>query len=212
MSEAARRKPTTSEPRHAVRAGDQVGRYQLIAPLGVGAMGVVFTAHDPELDRRVAVKLLAAGTLARLGARQERLAREARALAKISHPNVVPVYDVGSAYDQLFVAMELVDGATLRAHVAARKLSIRERMQLLAQAAAGLEAAHAAGVVHRDFKPDNVLVGRDGRVRVSDFGLALEMEEVDDQADAVSRPATLTRSGALLGTPAYMSSGQLRGE
>jgi tetratricopeptide (TPR) repeat protein len=173
-------------------------------------MGVVFSAHDPELDRRVAVKLLAPAA-GRLGARQERLAREARALAKISHPNVVPVFDVGTAGDRLFVAMELVDGTTLRGHVDNR-LAIRERMQLLAQAAAGLAAAHAAGVVHRDFKPDNVLVGRDGRVRVSDFGLALASEELDEPGGDVAASPPMTRTGALIGTPAYMAPEQLRGE
>ncbi|MGE0548448.1 MAG: protein kinase [Kofleriaceae bacterium] len=215
VSAAARRGPRSSAEL-SVRAGDQVGRYQLIAPLGAGAMGVVFEAHDPELDRRVAIKLLPASVAAdRQSARQQRLAREARALARISHPNVVPVFDVATAGDRLFVAMELVEGETLRAHIATAQLGMHERLALLGQAAHGLAAAHAAGVIHRDFKPDNVLVGRDGRVRVSDFGLAIADDEelaLGEPHDGAGGELPITKTGALLGTPAYMAPEQLRGE
>ncbi len=185
----------------------RLGRYELQAPLGAGAMGVVYAAFDPDLDRRVAVKVLASN--ADVATRQSRLAREARTLARISHPNVVPVHDVGFADDRLFIAMELVDGDTLRAHVAAHTLTVRQRLELIVQAGRGLAAAHAAGVIHRDFKPDNVFVGRDGRVRVGDFGLAAA--DVDDSSSNASA-VTITRTGALLGTPAYMAPETVAGE
>jgi len=190
----------TARRGNVLQVGTKIGRYELLAPLGAGAMGVVYSAFDPDLDRKIAVKLLAGGE--QLASRQERLAREARALAKISHPNVVPVHDVGVADGRLFIAMELVDGHSLRDHIGDKQLD------LIVQAGRGLAAAHAAGVIHRDFKPDNVFVGRDGRVRVGDFGLAAG----DVDARAASGDMRVTQSGALLGTPAYMAPEQLRGE
>ncbi|MCA9706451.1 MAG: serine/threonine protein kinase, partial [Myxococcales bacterium] len=170
--------------------GSAVGRYVVIAPVGTGAMGVVFAAYDPQLDRKVALKVLRprAGDLGRA---RERLQREAQALAKLGHPNVVAVYDVGVHDEQLFVAMEFVEGQTLRAwmesapavstgsgslartsgETSAGVRPWREVLDVFMQAGRGLAAAHEAGLVHRDFKPDNVMLSDDGRVRVMDFGI-----------------------------------------
>jgi serine/threonine-protein kinase len=146
-------------------SGDRAGRYWLRRELGVGGMGRVYEGFDPELQRAVAVKLLHSNVDA------EWLSREARALAKLSHPNVVAVYDVGDFKGRVFVAMELVEGTTLRRWVAEQPRRLEELLSVATQAGRGLAAAHAAGLLHRDFKPDNVMVGRDGRVRVLDFGL-----------------------------------------
>jgi Protein kinase domain/Putative zinc-finger len=196
-------------------AGTQVGRYLVTDMIGAGGMGVVYAADDPELDRRVAIKLLRRDLRAAFG--EARLQREAQAMARISHQNVIAVHDVGSHADQVFVAMELVDGHSLRAWLRARARSVGGIVSTFAAAGRGLAAAHAAGLVHRDFKPDNVLVDADdGRVRVTDFGLA---RAADDRADAgggarddaiaIDRP--LTVSGAVIGTPAYMAPEQLAG-
>jgi len=208
-----------SEP---LSPGTRVGRYVIEALIGHGAMGTVYAAHDPDLDRKVAVKLLRAESLSD-AARQRmraRLLREAKAMARLSHPEVITVYDVGTFGDQLFVAMEHVDGSTLRHWRAAQHRSYAEIMAVYERAGSGLAAAHEAGLVHRDFKPDNVLIGRDGRVRVMDFGLARSEDSgetppgapaSDDRADERREVTTLTRTGALLGTPAYMAPEQLRG-
>ncbi len=190
----------------------QVGRYRIDGSLGAGGMGVVYRAHDPELDRMVAVKLLREATVdgsdpdgeARALARR-RLLREARAMARLAHPNVIHVYDVGSFGDQVFVAMELVDGVDLARWLRERERSFDEVLDCYLLAGEGLCAAHDAGLVHRDFKPENVLVGRDGRVRVLDFGLARSAEaapQTREEPVAATGPAVDT--GA-----ATVSSGEL---
>jgi serine/threonine protein kinase/tetratricopeptide (TPR) repeat protein len=153
-------------------AGAEVGRYRVLDCIGVGGMGVVYAAYDPVLDRRVALKLLR-GTKGSRGSegRNARLLREAQALAKLTHPNVITVHDVGTWEAQVFVAMEHVEGLTLKQWLRTRR-SWPELREVFVAAGRGLAAAHAADLVHRDFKPDNVLIGRDGRVRVTDFGLA----------------------------------------
>ena len=149
----------------------RVGRYELIGRLGAGGMGVVHRAHDPELDRPVAVKLLRAEASSDDKARA-RMLREARALAKLSHANVVQIYEIGEHEQRTFLVMEYVDGSTL-AHWLEQQRPWPEVLARFVAAGRGLAAAHRAGVVHRDFKPENVLLGRDGSVRVADFGLAL---------------------------------------
>jgi serine/threonine protein kinase len=152
--------------------------------LGAGGMGLVYAAHDPDLDRRVAIKILRndAGEEARV-----RLLREARAMAKLSHPNVITVYEVGSSAGVDFVAMELLEGGTLGEWLRAERRPPLEVLRRFRAAGAGLAAAHARGLVHRDFKPANVLLGRDGRVVVTDFGLARGFEH-DALAETAPSP------------------------
>src|SRR5688572_10723759 len=154
----------------ALARGAALGRYVLLELLATGGLGQVYTAYDPELDRRVAIKLLrpVRGDTRPDAEAQRWLLREAQAMAKLSHPNVVPVHDVGMFGDHVFIAMELVDGQTLTEWLRERERSWREVRDLMLGAGLGLIAAHDAGLVHRDFKPGNVLVGRDGRVRVVD--------------------------------------------
>lgn len=200
--------------------GTNVGRYVALDHLGEGGMGVVYRAFDPELDRMVALKLLhTSSTTGGTIGEASWLLREAQALARLSHPNVVIVHDVGVVRDdQVFIAMELVDGMTLRAWLAAEKRSWREVRAVMLAAGAGLAAAHAAKLVHRDFKPDNVIVGSDGRVRVMDFGLARHRpSETAPGAPAelslpTSRTADLTVVEGVIGTPAYMAPELFDGE
>ncbi|MBL4686391.1 MAG: serine/threonine protein kinase [Nannocystaceae bacterium] len=145
------------------------GRYEVTGRLGQGAMGTVYEARDPELDRLVAIKVLH-GTIAET--ERTALIAEARAMARLHHPNVVAVYDVGEQDGQVFIAMERVLGTSLRAWAEKHKPQWRAAATVYREAARGLAAAHAAGVAHRDFKPDNVMVAKDGRVAVADFGLA----------------------------------------
>lgn len=168
-----------------------LGRYVLLARLGAGGMGVVYAAYDPELDRRVAVKVL---RRARAG---EQLREEARAIARLAHPNVIAVHDVGEADGEVFVAMEHVEGVTVREWLRTERPPA-EILDVFAQAGRGLAAAHRVGLVHRDVKPSNIIVGADGRARVLDFGLA--RTETDDDEPVVA------------GTPAYMAPEQKRGE
>jgi serine/threonine protein kinase len=203
--------------------GTRVGRYVIELAVGRGAMGAVYAAVDPDLNRKVAVKVLRADAMPDI-ARQKmraRLLREAQAMARLSHPEVITVYDVGSFGEQLFVAMEYVEGETLRLWRSARPRTYSDIVAVYERAGRGLAAAHEAGLVHRDFKPDNVLVARDGRVRVTDFGLARSIDrttagvEMDsarlENSESGGLAMSLTRTGALLGTPAYMAPEQLRG-
>ncbi|MBX7081734.1 MAG: serine/threonine-protein kinase [Nannocystaceae bacterium] len=200
-----------------------LGRYVVLKHLGSGGMGDVVAAYDPQLDRKVAVKLLRGRSEADDPA-HARLLREAQAMARLSHPNVIAVHDVGTHGSRVFVAMELIDGVTLR-QWAAEPRTLEAVMAVLLAVARGVAAAHGAGVIHRDLKPDNVMVGDDGRVRVMDFGLARPVAEPttlpgrgeDEVFRASSRPQLdamalpLTQVGAIVGTPAYMSPEQLRG-
>ena len=181
------------------------GRFTVVRRLGAGAMGVVYLAHDTDLDRPVAVKLLKSS---RGGpAARERFMREARALARLRHPNVVAAFERGVVGELDFVAMEYVDGGTLAEWLAAEERSLDAVLDKFIQAAHGLSAAHDAEIVHRDFKPDNVLVGIDGRAQVADFGLANDGRPVSESADATDEmdADALTRTGAAVGTPAYMA-------
>jgi tetratricopeptide (TPR) repeat protein/tRNA A-37 threonylcarbamoyl transferase component Bud32 len=207
---------TAAELPTPLAAGAKLGRHAILGVVGRGAMGVVYTAYDPELDRRVALKVLR--PTHRSGDQKvlrERLLREGQAMARLSHPNVVTVYDVGIVDDEVFLAMEYVEGETLSAWLGRENRPWRAVLGAFLEAARGLAAAHGAGLVHRDFKPDNALVGKDGRVRVTDFGLARR----EGNLDAGSAPSlsplpslSLTQTGAVLGTPAYMSPEQLVGD
>ncbi|MCP3140562.1 tetratricopeptide repeat protein [Pyxidicoccus xibeiensis] len=201
-----------------------LGRYTVLGTLGQGSMGVVLSVYDARLDRRVALKLLRpwSGGESRRDEEQARFVREAQAMARLSHPQVVAVYDAGTLEDgALFIAMEYVEGQTLH-----RWQQGRPWGEVLAQylaAGQGLAAAHEAGLIHHDFKPDNVLVGQDGRARVTDFGLAwLESASVDEPREvpaqllpaqpAVALAALTTRSSQWMGTPSYMADEQFRGQ
>jgi len=191
--------------------GSTVGRYVVLEPLGSGGMGVVLLARDPELDRQVALKLIRPAADAAHGdALHKRLRREARAMARLTHPNVVAVYDVGQIGDLIFVAMEYVPGGNVRQWLHAAPRSWREVVDVFIRAGRGLAAAHAAGLVHRDFKPDNILVADDGSVRVADFGLA-RIEDLPSEAPpGAAAPGaashfTATTTGLFMGTPAYMA-------
>lgn len=199
--------------------GARIGRYFLLSRLGQGGVGVVHLGYDPELHRRVAIKVLRTSTDP---AARERMVREARALAQVSHPNLVHVYEVGTWGEHVFLAMEYVRGRSLAQRVAEGPVPWREAVALMVRAGRGLAAAHRAGLVHRDFKPGNVLLGEDGSVRVADFGLArLEADSpVHDSDDlgatkAEARRRALARTfsadGAVLGTPAYMAPEQHAG-
>jgi tRNA A-37 threonylcarbamoyl transferase component Bud32/tetratricopeptide (TPR) repeat protein len=194
--------------------GSRVDRYQILGAVGRGGMGEVYAAYHPDLDRRIALKVVH-----ELGAesleRRARLLREARAIARLSHPNVISVYDAGTVADRVYIAMEFVDGETVDAWLRSQSRSWREVVDVFIAAGRGLAAAHAAGIVHRDFKPQNVMIGRDGAVRVMDFGLARLAEEPPDlAAGSVVPPValTVTKTGAVVGTPAYMAPEQFRGE
>jgi serine/threonine protein kinase/tetratricopeptide (TPR) repeat protein len=151
--------------------GANIGRFQVIALVGKGGMGEVYAAYDPELDRNVAIKLLRAGKNSGSDEGRTRMMREAQATARVSHPNVVIVYDAGTFQDRVFIAMEFVEGHTLGYWMHARTRSWPEALEVFTAAGRGLAAAHERDLVHRDFKPDNVMIGADGQVRVMDFGL-----------------------------------------
>jgi serine/threonine protein kinase len=207
-------RPSEETKEEDLRPLARVGRYVVLEKIGGGAMGVVYAAQDPQLDRKVALKLLRPG----LGrgesgdAVRARVAREAKAMARLSHPNVVTIFDVGTFLAQPFIAMEFIDGTTLRERMTLSRPAWQEALRLYLLAGAGLAAAHGAGLVHRDFKPDNVLVGDDGRVLVTDFGLARPSGADGVEAPAVIGEPNLTRAGAIVGTLAYMAPEQLRAE
>jgi hypothetical protein len=201
--------PVTPTPAPARRpsVGSRFGRYELLERLGAGAMGVVWRATDPELGRHVALKLLKQPD----AMLTERLVREARAMAQVNHPNVVAVYDVGVTDGQTYIAMELVTGNSLRTWQRAVRRTVPEIVAAYVVAGRGLAAAHAAGLVHRDFKPDNVLVGDDGRMRVTDFGLAAATSLAPSARDGAVEDLALTQEGTVVGTPAYMAPEQFAG-
>jgi eukaryotic-like serine/threonine-protein kinase len=206
---SSRREPTI---------GERIGRYRIAGVLGRGGMAIVYRARDPDLDREVALKLVSCDSA---GPRAQELAarqiREAQALARLNHPHVVPIYDVGVWRGQTFIACERITGSNLRFHLLRERPPWPRVLELLIQAGRGLAAAHAAGLVHRDFKPDNILVGDDGRARLADFGLVRDrqpsLETMGDQHATridVGAPM-LTGHGEVLGTPAYMAPEQHMG-
>jgi tetratricopeptide (TPR) repeat protein/predicted Ser/Thr protein kinase len=203
-------------PRDPPSLPRQLGRYTVLGMLGRGGMGTVLEAFDRTLDRRVALKVLHEGLAER---DTRRLIREAQSLAKLSHPNVVQVYEVGESKGQAFIAMELVQGRSLREWLARDpRPSWRDCVHAFLQAAEGLSAAHAQGLVHRDFKPGNAVIDEAGRVRVLDFGLARQVEDATTHDEATADPSmesppepALTQAGTVMGTPAYMAPEQVRG-
>ena len=205
------------------RTGLANSRYVVLEEIGRGGMGRVLRAYDPKLQREVALKVLHGATLD--DEATSRLVREARAMAKLSHPNVVSVYDVEERPgDEVVLVMEYVAGQTLRSWLRAQQRDWRAIVEVFAAAGLGLAKAHASGLLHRDFKPSNVLVADDGRVKVTDFGLAKfgvgsidsgsSSEEISEDGSSHRGPErpTLTKAGAIMGTPRYMAPEQHRGE
>jgi serine/threonine protein kinase/Tfp pilus assembly protein PilF len=212
-----------SKPFAATAPTTAVGRYLVERELGSGGMGLVYAGYDPELGRKVAIKLMRPEASGKADPSQgrARLLREAQALAQLTHPNVIAIHDVGTFGDQVFIAMEYVEGCTLTDWLLAQKRSWSEIVSIFVQAGSGLGAAHAKGIVHRDFKPDNLWVGEDGRAQVLDFGLARPIstqpaeppgEENKLSPRLAMLRASITETGKLLGTPAYMAPEQRRGE
>jgi tetratricopeptide (TPR) repeat protein len=217
--------PLDGGPARAFRRGDVLGRYFILHEIGRGGMGLVYEAFDPELDRKIALKILHPARAGREGGEGEieraRLLREAKALARLSHPNVIQVYDAGTVGDEVFLAMELAVGTPLDEWLREPR-AWRQVLAVFQAAGRGLAAAHSVGLVHRDFKPGNVLLGDDGRVRVLDFGIAraLGAPENDEPGPSardagsgsrVSATTPLTRAGVVLGTPRYMAPEALMG-
>lgn len=206
--------PTTKSP---LQPGSVLAdRYEVQSELGRGGMGVVYKAHDRKLARGVALKVLH-GEL-RTSSSRARIRREARTAAGIRHPNVVNIFDIGQVGEHDYIAMELIDGVDLRTWLGDPTLTWQQIVRVFLAAGEGLCAAHAQGLVHRDFKPDNVLIERSGRVRVLDFGLARPIadDEVADAHETIAHTKTIdlgvvTRTGALIGTPAYMAPEQFQG-
>ncbi len=208
--------------------GARVGRYHILEVIGEGGMGVVYAAYDADLDRKVALKVLHERGPTD-GRAQRRLLREAQAMARLSHPNVITVHEAGQAETRVFISMEFLDGGTLSRWLTTKEPALDRILAMFRDVGRGLAAAHAVGLVHRDVKPDNVLIGSDQRPRVTDFGLARLSEDdlsgVSDSRSDFTDPdnvpplvrrlpldATLTRTGALVGTPAYMAPEQFRRE
>ena len=229
-TEATGRMSTAAEPIRLLK-GDSLGRYVVLDVLGSGGMGVVYAAYDPELERRVAIKLLRPNLSGAVDTSKGRgrLIREAQALARLQHPNVITVHDVGEHEGQVFVAMEFIDGVTFQQWLRSQTRSWREIVAVMRRAGQGLHAAHVKDMVHRDFKPDNLMLeaadasGAPRRVLVMDFGLATPTgsqvgldPELDTHVSASSLSsaeflANLTRTGAVMGTPAYMAPEQHSG-
>src|SRR5512139_860968 len=190
-------------------AGTRLGPYEVLDLLGVGGMGEVYRARDPRLGRDVAIKVLPA----EVGADPERLSRferEARAVAALSHPNILTVFDVGTHEGVPYVVTELLQGETLREMISRRTPTQRQVLSIAVQVAQGLDAAHGKGIVHRDLKPENVFVTTDGRVKLLDFGLAKQVQRLasDSVEPTESSP---TEAGQMVGTIGYMSPEQVRG-
>ncbi|MBL9101956.1 MAG: protein kinase [Myxococcales bacterium] len=210
---------TTPRPAHASALGPKLGRFIILDHLGSGTMGHVYAAYDDALDRKIAVKVLRHGG----GEAALRLRREAQAMARVDHPNVVAVHEVGTEGGNVYVAMDFVRGTTLAVWQRQPGRTWSEVLEAYVQAGRGLAAAHAAGLIHRDFKPTNAIIGDDGRVRVLDFGLVWAGENRESAARDLAEtrpdlsssferlPTRLTRDGDVVGTPAYMSSEQIRG-
>ena len=197
-----------------IRRGVAIDRYTILSLIGRGGMGEVYGAYDPRVDRRVAVKLAHARSGPETARAKARFMLEAQALAKVSHRNVVTVHEAGTFEGRVFIVMEFVDGVTLKDWLAERPRTRPEILAVFADAARGLATVHMAGLAHRDFKPTNVMIAKDGTVHVTDFGLALDVtRDMAPDADASATPPGLhlTRTGELLGTPLYMAPEQFLG-
>src|SRR5262252_1214509 len=199
--------------------GTKLGRYQIRSKIGEGGMGEVYLAEDTQLHRKVALKVLPAD-LASNRNRMRRFEQEAHAAAALNHPNIATIHEIGESAGVNFIAMEFIDGATLREKIHREHTELRKLLRYLQQVAEGLAKAHAAGVVHRDLKPDNVMITRDGYAKILDFGLAKLTEQTrspDVEAPAAEAPTAvmqqpLSKPGVVMGTVGYMSPEQAQGK
>ncbi len=195
----------------SLEAGTKLGRYEIRSPIGAGGMGEVYRARDTRLGREVAIKVLPED-LAEDPRVRTRFEREAKAVAALSHPNIMALYDVGAEGDTSYAVMELLEGETLRRRVARSALPWRKTIEIAGAVADGLAAAHARGIVHRDIKPENIFITTDGVVKILDFGIArLERKLAADEQGEVSTLPVPTTEGMPIGTPAYMSPEQVEG-
>jgi dipeptidyl aminopeptidase/acylaminoacyl peptidase len=194
--------------------GSRLGPYEILAVIGAGGMGEVYRARDPRLKREVALKILPETTVSLEKERLQRFEKEAQSTSSLNHPNIVTIYEVGTAQGVSYIAMELVDGKTLREMLRTGALPLRRLLSLAAQIADGLAKAHEAGIVHRDLKPENIMVTKDGFVKILDFGLA-KLTQPGESREAGSAIATVTQAtqpGTILGTVSYMSPEQASGQ
>jgi Tol biopolymer transport system component len=193
-----------------LNSGSRLGPYEILAPLGAGGMGEVYRARDSRLRRDVAVKVLSEALSADAG-RRKRFEQEARSASALNHPNIVTIYDIGSSDSTVYIAMELVEGRTLRELLLEGTFPTRRLLEVASQVAEGLAKAHAAGIVHRDLKPENVMVTKDGVVKILDFGLAKLYRETSESGDSATAVQE-TQPGTVLGTVGYMSPEQASGK
>ncbi|HEX7253043.1 MAG TPA: protein kinase, partial [Thermoanaerobaculia bacterium] len=195
----------------ALSPGTRLGPYEILAPLGAGGMGEVYRARDQRLGREVAIKVLPEGYSSDPG-RLQRFEQEARAASGLNHPNIVTVYDIGQVGATPYIAMELIEGISVRELIASGPVPVRKLLGIVAQVAEGLSKAHAAGIVHRDLKPENVMLSTDGFVKILDFGLAkLVVEPVDTASRVPTLAKPETHPGTVMGTVGYMSPEQAAG-
>src|SRR5580704_6126633 len=176
----------------ALAPGSRLGSFEIIAPLGAGGMGEVYRARDPRLDRIVAIKLLPAA-FSENNERRQRFEQEARSASALNHPNIVTIYELGQDGSNHYIAMELVEGKTLRELLVSGLLPMRKAIEIAAQIADGLTKAHEAGITHRDLKPENLMVSGDGFVKILDFGLAKVTAPGGETSDMCT--ASVTRAG-----------------
>src|SRR2546421_6483903 len=200
-----------------IAGGTRLGRYEIRSKIGEGGMGEVYLAQDTKLDRRVALKILPADVASNRD-RMDRFVREAKSAAALSHPNIAQIFEIGEDNGVHYIAMEFIDGVTLREKIHRERTELRKLLRYLQHAAEGLAKAHAAGIVHRDLKPDNIMVTREGHAKILDFGLAKLVEpQQSSQASVASELATAilqqhSTPGVVLGTVGYMSPEQAQGK
>ena len=194
----------------ALSIGTKLGSYEIVAQIGAGGMGEVYRARDTRLGRSVALKILP-GSFSSDGEQLRRFEREARSASALNHPNIITIYELGQEGGIHYIAMELIEGKTLRALLGAGGMPIRKVIEIAAQIAEGLAKAHEAGIVHRDLKPDNLMVTHDGFVKILDFGLVKNVPVGKTSEDDSTLTVSETHTGAILGTPGYMSPEQAGG-
>src|SRR5213594_3252531 len=192
----------------ALFPGTRLGPYEILAPLGAGGMGEGYRARDTRLDREVAIKVLSEH-FSKAPQALARFEREAKAVAALSHPNILALYDVGAQEGVSYSVTELLEGETLRTLLAQSPIPWRKVVEIATAVAEGLAAAHSKGIIHRDLKPENIFLTSDGRVKILDFGLARWKPKPSAQTDAAA--PTETEAGTIAGTIGYMSPEQVRG-